>query len=110
MASQHLIFSMTLKVRASKEQLEFNSYWLLCSPVFDVSSMSINVDMKGVLCLCHVLLLASLALNEVDGVNHLADCCGSLLSYRGKAVPEPNMHQPSSILFLFRLEQYIPNS
>ena len=55
------------------------SYWLLSSSILYVTSVSVEVNVEGVLCFSHVLLLASSASNYVDDVAGLACCCNSYM-------------------------------
>jgi len=48
--------------------VEVGCYWFLELLVADVTAMSIEADVEGILRFSHVLHLASLALNEVDDV------------------------------------------
>ena len=54
--------------------VEVGCYWFLEPLVADVTAMSIEADVEGILCFSHVLHLASLALNEVDDVPRFAGC------------------------------------
>ena len=59
--------------------VEVGSYWFLCSILFDVTAVSVEVDMEGILCFSHVLLLASSAFNKIDDIAGLAGGCSSYM-------------------------------
>ena len=47
------------------QDVEVGSYWFLCSVTFDVTAVSIEADMAGILCFSHILLLASSAFDKL---------------------------------------------
>ena len=55
--------------------VEVGCYWFLSTCVLDVTMVTIEADVEGVLCLSHILLLASPSLNEVDDITCLAGGC-----------------------------------
>ena len=60
------------------QSLEVGRYCLLCSLVPDVTSMSIQAYMEGVL---HIVFLAPPTFDEVDDITHLAGGYCSYMSY-----------------------------
>ena len=54
------------------QDVEVGCYWFLSIRVLDVTMVAIEADVEGVLCLSHILLLASPSPNEVDDIMCLA--------------------------------------
>ena len=78
--ASHLLYGHDGKVTQGVSQdVEVGRYWLLSSLVLDVTAVSIEADLEGVLCFSRILLLASPALYEVDDIARLAGGCSSYM-------------------------------
>ena len=95
--ASHLLYGLDGKVTQGESQaVEVGRYWLLSSLVLDVTAVSIEADMEGVLCFSYMLLLASPALDEVDDIARLAGGCSSYVEGLAsgstlKRFPSPNV-------------------